>query len=290
VNSVILVALALGLSLGASPPAPAAEAATSTGPRTLAVVPFYTPERMWQLYSPFVEHLRRETGEPWELVLVPDHAALDQGLCAGKIDVALIGPIPLARLNRRCGAVPVLVPLGLDGVPAYRSVLLTTDPAVTSVAALRGKEIAFFKGSTAAHLVPARMLADAGLGPGDYQPVFLESQDRLMTALLARRVSAAGVKSALFRRFEQEPGLRLLETSAPLPNFCFAALPARSATRERFLAALQRLRPAERAADAALVEGWDDEVRSGFVLPPAGFLGSALDLHDATEQRPREPR
>ncbi len=282
-------ALAASLVVCSAPPLAAPAQPAPSPARRLAVIPFYAPERIWVLYSPLVDYLRRATGEPWELALHPSHEALIEELCAGKVDVALLGPIPLARASRRCGAVPFLVALGPGGEPTYRSVLLTTDPSVGTVEALRGKEIGFFQGSTAAHVVPMRMLAEAGLEPGSYRPVFLESQDRLMLALLARKMSAAGVKSALYRRFEKEPGLRQLRASEPLPNFSLAALPSLpAATRERLAAALLRLKPGERPADAEIVRSWDDEIRHGFVLPPPGFVARVLALEEVTERVQRE--
>ena len=113
------------------------------------------------------------------------------------------------------------------------------------------------------------MLGDAGLGPGAFEPVFFESQDRIMTALLAHEMAGAGVKEALYRRFEKEP-VRLLQTSEPLPNFAFVALPSQpAALRARFVAALLKLEPRESAADAEIVKGWDDEIKNGFVAPGA---------------------
>jgi ABC-type phosphate/phosphonate transport system substrate-binding protein len=248
---------------------------------TLAVVPFYSPERMWQLYAPFIEYLRRETGEPWELKLYPSHEAIVAGICRGEVDVSLLGPAPLGLVNRTCGAAPFLVPLGKDGQPVYHSMLLTADPAVSSTAHLRGRKVGFMKGSTAAHVLPLKMLGDAALGPGSFEPVFYESQDKIMTALLERQVAGAGVKEALYRRFQKEPLLRLLQTSEALPNFAFAALPAQPAERrQRFVAALLRLNPRESAADAALVKAWDDEIKNGFLVPGPDFLPAVLRVDE----------
>lgn len=265
-------------------PAAAEGHAEPRPPRKLSIVPFYAPEQLWRLYSPLVEFLRQETGEPWELALQPGHEALVDAFCAGGIDLAVLGPVPLARVNRRCGGVPFLVALGAEGDATYRSVLLTADPAVTSVAGLRAKEVGFFRGSTAAHVVPARMLADAGLEPDAYRPVWLESQDRLVAALLAGRISAAGVKSALYERVKDEAGLRLLGTSGPLPNFSVVASPSLPpAARERIAAALLRLRPAQRAADAERVRSWDDELRHGFVRATPEHLAAARALQELAE-------
>ena len=284
-------AIALLAALAVAPRAGGgAEFPRSPPARKVAIVPFYAPEQMWRLYAPFVEYLRRETGEPWELALHPSHEAILADLCAGRVDVALLGPVPLARLGRRCGGVPLLVALGPGGDPTYRSVLLTADPAVGSVEALRGKEVGFFRGSTAAHVVPVKLLADAGLPPGSYRPVYLESQDRLVAALLAGKISASGVKSALHERFRGEPGLRVLRTSGPLPNFAFAALPPAAGSLERFRAALLRLRPRERAADAELVQAWDDEIHHGFVPPGDEYLAAVRALGELTARVLHEVR
>ncbi len=270
---IIATFLIAGLSAA---PAFAEVSGAATTPRTLAVIPFYAPERIWQFYTPFIEYLRRETGEPWELKLYPNHDTMIEGVCAGEVDVALLGPVPLARVNSKCGVVPFLVPNGKDGKPTYRSMVITSETGITTLAGLRGKKIGFFKGSTAAHIVPTKMLRDAGLEPGSFEPVFLESQDRIMTGLLTHEVSGAGVKETLYRRFEKEP-VHLLQASEDLPNFSFSALPAQPPERrERFVAALLKLKPLEKPADAATVKGWDDEIKNGFAPPTPDFLPAVL--------------
>lgn len=284
-----LVLVALGAALLFAPArSSSAEPASRPPARKLAVVPFYAPELMWRLYTPLVEHLARRTGEPWTLVLPATHAAFEDAVCGREVDVALTGPIPLARINRRCGLLPFLVARGPDGRADYNAMLVTATPDVTSLASLRGRQVAFFRGSTAAHAVPVRMLAAVGLEQGSYEPLFVESQDRVMTAVLTGKAAAGGVKSALYRRFSGEPSLRLLGTSAPLPNFAFAALPSLpKAVRARFAAALLPLDPRERAADAQIVSGWDDELKGGFIAVPPGFLASAVDLLKTSESLSR---
>lgn len=284
------VALLLASVLAGAVPAAAAGPKPAGPTKTLAVIPYYGPEKMWQLFSPLVEYLRRETGEPWELKLFPNHRETLAAVCGGKVDVTLLGPVPLGEAYETCGAAPFLVPLGKDGLPAYHSMLVTSDLSVTSVAQLRGKKIGFLRGSTAAHTLPLKMLRDAGLGPGSYEAVFLPSQDKMMTALLDGAITGAGFKEALFRRFEREH-LRLLRTSDPVPNFAFAALPSQPpAFREKFVAALTRLRPRERAGDAAVVKAWDDEVRNGFVLPAADFLPAVRRVHQLSRTLAHEDR
>ena len=245
---------------------------------TLAIIPFYSPEKIWLLYAPLIDYLKKTTKQPWELKLYPNHDSLIEDLCGGQIAVALLGPVPLGRANRKCGAGPLIVALGKDGKPTYHSVIVTSDPAVVTLGGVRGKKFGFFKGSTAAHIVPAKLLKDAGLGGEAVQPVFFESQDRIMTALLTGEISAAGVKETLYRKFEREP-LRVLTISGSLPNFAFSALPSLSSRlRDVFVQALLKLKPHANTRDADMMKGWDDEIRNGFMLPAQDFLPSVLNV------------
>lgn len=109
-----------------------------------------------------------------------------------------------------------------------------------------------------------------------------------MTAVLTGKAAGGGVKSELYRRFATEPSLRLLRTSEPLPNFAFGALPSLpKAVRERFSAALLRLHPRESAGDAERMKGWGDEIKSGFIATPPGFLDEALELLKSSESGAR---
>lgn len=261
------------------PPPPHTGTLTGSRVYTLSVIPFYGPEKIWTLYTPLITYLKKTTGLPWELKLYPNHDALIEGLCGGEITIALLGPVPLGRASMQCGVEPLLVALGRDGKPTYHSILVTNDPSVTSLAKLRGATFAFFKGSTAAHIVPAKMLLDAGIGMDAIRPLFYESQDRIMTALLKHEVAAAGMKESLFRKFRGER-LRVLKISDPLPNFAFCATPAVDprATKQ-FISALSRLRPLSAEKDAGTVKDWDDEIKNGFTLPSDDYRNAVLTVY-----------
>src|SRR3990172_969697 len=246
---------------------------------TLSVIPFYGPEKIWALYTPLLTSLKKTTGLPWELKLYPNHDALIEGLCGGEITIALLGPVPLGRASMKCGAEPLLVALGRDGKPTYRSILVTSAPSVPSLAKLRGATFAFFKGSTAAHIIPAKMLLDAGIGMDAVRPLFYESQDRIMTALLKHEVRAAGIKESLFRKFRNER-LRVLKISDPLPNFAFCATPAADPrARKHFISALSPLRPLTAEKDAGTVKDWDDEIKNGFTIPSGDYRDAVVTVY-----------
>lgn len=292
----ILRTLWLLLALVSSPGLLAAAPSATTAPAgvgseyTITVIPFYGPEKIWALYTPFVNFLRESTGKPWTLKLYPTHEALTTGLCRGEVSLALLGPVPLAKVMARCQAEPLVVALGKDGTPTYRSFIVSTDPQVTTLEGLKGRRFGFFKGSTAAHILPRQLLRQAGLNQTDLVPVFFEGQDHIVNALLRRQVAAAGLKEALFRKFQDE-GFRVLATSDPVPNFTFAAGPnVNVASRELFSETLLRLAPASNLADRTRMATWDDEIKNGFIPPTATFRGAVKDLLAITEEIMREDR
>ena len=248
-------------------------------PHVFAVIPFYSPEKIWTFYSPFVDYLRKSTGQSWELKLFNTHDEVLEGICDGRITVALLGPVPLGRASDRCGVKPLLVALGKDGKPFYRSMILTNEPSVTTLKGLKGKKVGFFKGSTAAHIMPAKMLKDAGLDMGSIQPIFLESQDRMISALFSGEIAAAGVKETLARKFSNDK-LQAIATSPQLPNFAVCATPSLPGKiREGLVATLSGLKPLTNGRDAEITKGWDDEIKNGFVLPDRQYLPSVLKIH-----------
>lgn len=270
--------LCLSFLLSAGPVA-AETRTTATSRYTVAVVPFYSPEKIWLLYSPFIEHLKTATGLPWTLKLYHNHEALLEDICSGEVSISLLGPVPLGRVYAKCKAEPFLVALGRDGKPTYRSVIITGDHTVMDLSRVRGKKFGLFRGSTAAHILPLKMLKDSGLDTQSFEEVFFESQDRIMTALLTKEIAAAGVKESLYMKFRKET-LRELKTSEPLPNFAFCAAPSLpAATRRLFSSTLLKLHPRTNTKDAGTVKGWDDEIRNGFMLPSKDFLPSVLRLH-----------
>jgi phosphonate transport system substrate-binding protein len=268
-----LAAALLALALLLSPPAGAA-------PKTYAVgvVPYFTAEKIFQLYDPFIRYLNENTPYRWELRLGKTHAELVSGLCSGEIAVAFLGPVPFGKALRACAPRPLLISLGPDGQPFYRSVIATADPAISSLAQLRGRRFGVFEMSTASHYLPLKMLDAAGLARRDVDLVPLGSQDRILAALLAHEVAAGGLKESLFERF-RGAGLRALQVSEPLPQFVYAASPALpEGAGAGFAAALLKVQPRAREADRALVAHWDPELANGFAAPPAGFAESVLAL------------
>ncbi|MGE5892974.1 MAG: phosphate/phosphite/phosphonate ABC transporter substrate-binding protein [bacterium] len=251
---------------------------SSAEKHAIGVVPFYSPEKIWNLYSPMIDYLNKNTGITWELKLYRDHDAIIKGMCTGELSIALLGPVPFGRAREQCEIKPLLVSLGSDGKPAYRSVLITGNDTINSVRDLKGKKIGFFKGSTAAFVLPRKMLDDEGITLDAVQPTYFNSQDRIVEALIKREIDAAGIKQSLFERF-QGSQFKILKVSEPLPNFVFCAPSSiDSSVAIAFVKTLRLLNPGSSPAGRKTVEGWDDEIKHGFIVPPTTYLQEAEKL------------
>lgn len=242
---------------------------------SIGIIPFYSPEKIWALYQPLIEYLNKTTDIKWELKLFKEHEALVKGICANEVSIAFLGPVPLGRAYEACGVDVLLVALGKDGKSHYRSIIFTADPKIKSLKDLNGKPFPFVKGSTAAHILPAKMLTEEGI---EFKPVFYKSQEKIVQAVLNQEVLAGGVKELIYEKFKSF-NLKVLKASEPIPNHAFCASPAiDKKVAEKFKRALLKLKPITNEKDKELVKDWDDEIKNGFILPYDGYLKEVLRL------------
>jgi phosphonate transport system substrate-binding protein len=205
------------------------------------------------------------------LALGDNHAELAKKLLAGDVAIAMLGPIPYAQARQKGPIRPLLITLNPEGETHYHAVIITANPAVRSLADLPGKPFAYFPRSTAAHYLPFAMLAEEGVILPDKDLVPFTSQDRMVSALLSNEAAAGGIKDALFRKLN-DPRLRVLKTSRPLPQFTFAASPSLPPqVVASFTTVLLDLQPHVKESHREVVKGWDVEIAHGFSLPGKEF-------------------
>ncbi len=246
----------------------------------IGIVPFYSPEKIWSSYKPLIDYLNKTTDINWELKFFKNHEAIIKGICLDEVSIAFLGPVPLGRAYEMCSVKVLLVALGKDGNAHYRSIIITSNPRIKSLEDIKGKPFAFFKNSTAAYVLPRKMLEEGGISMGDIKPVFYSGQDDIIKALLNQEVASGGVKESLYEKFKSF-NLKALKASDPLPNFAFCASPNISRKiSEKFANSLLKLKPITSKKDKNIVKGWDDEIRHGFVLPSDNYLKDVLKLQE----------
>jgi len=100
--------------------------------------------------------------------------------------------------------------------PHSSAVLVTPQSDITSLSGLRGKRVAFQKGSSAHYLV-LRALAQAGLHYADIQPIYLAPADA-RAAFENRSVDAWAIWDPYWAAVEQATGARVLATGEGLSD------------------------------------------------------------------------
>lgn len=136
----------------------------------------------------------------------PAGPQLLEGLNVGAIDVGFVGEAP-PIFAQAAGA--QFVYIGYDpAAPHAEAILVPKDSPIRSVADLKGRKVAFGKGSSA-HNVTIKALAAAGLKPSDITQVFLSPADAT-AAFNGGNVDAWVVWDRYFAIAQQRYGARAL--------------------------------------------------------------------------------
>lgn len=161
-----------------------------------------------------------------EFFPVENYSAAAPALLANELDFALAGPSEYLLLRARADAVPIV---GITR-PDYFSMMMTRmDSELNQLSQLSGKAIAMrTAGSTAGHIVPMKMLLDAGVAPGDYSVQMLNQQG--FDALQSGQVDAWAASHRRYVEYVQKPGLdkteiQVVAISENLPPDVFVANP-----------------------------------------------------------------
>ncbi len=152
-----------------------------------------------------------------------------EALNAGAVDFGAVGDMP-PIFAQAAGA--DLLYVGAQPVSgANAGILVRADGPVRTLADLKGRRVAFTKGSSA-HNVALRALARAGLTPSDIQQVNLQPPDA-GAAFRTGAIDAWSIWDPFFAIAEQEPGTRVLTTAEGLaPSNSFFLASRGFATRE----------------------------------------------------------
>lgn len=164
---------------------------------------------------------------PIELYPVENYSAAAPALLGNELDLAFAGPSEYLLLRARANAVPII------GVtrPNYYSVIMgRVNSRVETLADLQDKRIAMrTEGSTAGHIVPMKLLMDAGVKPGNYEILMLNQEG--LEALRIGEVDAWADSYSRYFEYVQEPGLegteiKVLAKGENLPPDIFVANPS----------------------------------------------------------------
>jgi phosphate/phosphite/phosphonate ABC transporter binding protein len=186
-------------------------------------------------------YLSQKLGRAVTTRVYPTPSALAAGLASGEIDLAWLQPFTLIEAQGK-GPITPLVKAVRRGLPFYRGVLFTlADKNIDGLKGLKGLSVAWVDRSSAAgYLFPRAAIVQAGLSPADLFKTETFRGDHVAVCRAVLEGSAdVGATYA-----DDRPGakmevdgcsqsvgpdaakkLKILDTSAPIPNDAIAARP-----------------------------------------------------------------
>lgn len=168
----------------------------------VSAIPDEAPTELQRKFKPLGEYLEKKTGMKVEFTPVTDYAASVEGLINHKLDMVWFGGFTFVQAKDRSrGQVVPLVQRVED--EKFRSVFITTSPAITKLADLKGKTLSFgSESSTSGHLMPRSFLLAAQIDPdSDLKRIaFSGAHDATVAAVAGGKVDAGALNISIWQK------------------------------------------------------------------------------------------
>lgn len=176
--------------------------------RTLRVtaIPDESPTELARKAGPLVKYLEQKMGMKVEYVPVTDYAAAVEALASQQADLVWFGGFTFVQALVRSGgkAIP-LVQREEDA--KFRSVFITTDDRIKTLADLKGKTLSFGSASsTSGHLMPRSFLLAANVDPDkDLKRVaYSGAHDATAAAVASGKVDAGALNVSVWEKLVED--------------------------------------------------------------------------------------
>ena len=166
----------------------------------ITAIPDESPTELARKAEPLAKYLERKLGVKVEFTPVTDYAAAVEALANKQVDLAWLGGFTFVQANHRSGGKVVpLVQRSED--ENFKSVFITTDPGIRSLADLKGRNLSFgSQSSTSGHLMPRSFLLEAGIDPDrDLKRVaYSGAHDATVAAVASGKVDAGALNISVW--------------------------------------------------------------------------------------------
>jgi len=195
----------------------------------ITAIPDESPTELARKAAPLIKYLERQLGVKVEWTPVTDYAAAVEALVNKKIDMAWFGGFTFVQANARSGG-KVIPIVQREEDEKFRSVFITTDPAIRSLADLKGKDLSFgSQSSTSGHLMPRSFLLQAGIDPDrDLRRVaYSGAHDATVAAVASGKVQAGALNISVWEKLVNEKKVdadkvRVFYTTPPYYDYNWA--------------------------------------------------------------------
>jgi phosphonate transport system substrate-binding protein len=172
----------------------------------VTAIPDESPTELARKAAPLVKFLEKTLGVKVEFTPVTDYAASVEALVNKQVDLAWYGGFTFVQASVRSGgkAVPLVQ---REEDEKFRSVFITSDPTIKTLADLKGKNVSFgAQSSTSGHLMPRSYLLQANIDPDkDFKRVaYSGAHDATIAAVAAGKVEAGALNISVWEKFVAE--------------------------------------------------------------------------------------
>ena len=168
----------------------------------ITAIPDESPTELARKAAPLARYLEQKLGTKVEFTPVTDYAAAVEALVNKQVDLAWFGGFTFVQANQRAGG--KIVPLvQREEDEKFRSVFITTDPAIKSLADLKGRNLSFgSQSSTSGHLMPRNYLLAAGVDPDkDLKRVaYSGAHDATVASVASGKVDAGALNISVWEK------------------------------------------------------------------------------------------
>ena len=218
----------------------------------ITAIPDESPTELARKSAPLAAYLERKLGVKVEFTPVTDYAAAVEALANKQVDLAWLGGFTFVQASHRSGG--KVVPLvQREEDEKFRSVFITTNPDIRSLADLKGRNLSFgSQSSTSGHLMPRSFLLAAGIDPDrDLKRVaYSGAHDATVAAVASGKVDAGALNISVWEKLvadkKVDPAkVRMFYTTPAYYDYNWtvhADMPA--ARREQLVRAFVELSPA----------------------------------------------
>ena len=188
----------------------------------MTAIPDESPTELARKAAPLVKYLEQQLGMKVEFTPVSDYAAAVEALVNKQVDMAWYGGFTFVQANIRSGG-KVIPLVQREEDEKFRSVFITSDPGILTLADLKGKTVSFgSQSSTSGHLMPRSVLLQANIDPDkDFKRVaYSGAHDATIAAVAAGKVDAGALNISVWDKFvadkKVDPSkVKVIFTTAP---------------------------------------------------------------------------
>lgn len=203
--------------------------AADSNPQTLrvALLPDESPQTIIKDNQGLKTYLENKLDRDIELVVTTDYSSMIEAARFGRIDLAYFGPLSYVLAKTSGADLEPFAAKRKDGETTYKAVLIGNITAgVDSIEDIKDKAMAYGDvASTSSHLIPKKVLLDAGLKAGDdYSEHFTGSHDAVAAAVQNGHAQAGGLSKPIFealleRDLISKDKVQVLTYSTPYPQY-----------------------------------------------------------------------